>query len=431
MKRLKRLFQDRLILNFLHILSGDAFASLLSIFSISFITKGIGLEKYGFIVLVQGVVSLIDGLFNFQSWQGVIKFFPEVRDDENRLKSLIKFSYTLDMVTALITFLIILTSSSIIGRFYNFSREEINLLLVFAIYVIFNIQGTAIGILRSYNRFDYLRNQRVIVAIINFALLAGGYILKLEIPYFILVYLFTNLANSLLLNYFAMKELRRRKIFGIMKTKLHFNREFFKFTCLTNINSSLDIPVQYFDNLLVGKMLSLEQLGVYKICKTIAIALDKIGAPLYQTLYPYFCEKIVEKNYGDIFKRCLKISAILGVFCIFILSGMNIIGFSLLEKFFSQGLKNYSLEINIYLFMKSLATVTIIVHPLFLAMGYIKSETKIIFIANMIYLFILFLLIKKLALIGVILAYGIQVLLIVFMKGFVIFEKRDILKVSN
>ena len=110
---------------------------------------------------------------------------------------------------------------------------------------------------------------------------------------------------------------------------------------------------------------------------------------------------------------------------------MNIIGFSLLEKFFSQRLKNYSLEINIYLFMKSLATVTIIVHPLFLAMGFIKSETKIIFIANMIYLFVLFLLIKKLALIGVILAYGIQVLLIVFMKGFVIFEKRDILKVSN
>lgn len=51
-KKIKYLLTDRLIINFLHIFGGDAFASLLSIFSISFITKGIGLEKYGFIVLI-------------------------------------------------------------------------------------------------------------------------------------------------------------------------------------------------------------------------------------------------------------------------------------------------------------------------------------------------------------------------------------------
>ena len=92
MNRVKNILQDKLLKNFLNIFSGDALASLFSIISVSFITKGIGVEKYGYIVLIQGVVALIDGVFNFQSWQGVIKFFPQVREEKQKLKALIKFS---------------------------------------------------------------------------------------------------------------------------------------------------------------------------------------------------------------------------------------------------------------------------------------------------------------------------------------------------
>lgn len=425
-KKLKYLLSDKLLVNFLHLFGGDAFASILSIFSISFITKGIGLEKYGLITLIQGVVSLIDGIFNFQSWQGIIKFYPEVKEDEKKLKTLIKFSYFLDFSTAIIAFIVFFSLSTWIAKFYNFQSQEFYFLLVFSIYIIFNIQGTGLGILRSFNRFDYLRNQRMLVAIFNFLFLGLGFILKQDIFYFLLVYLFTNILNSLILNYFVFKELKRRKITEIFKEKLKFNKEFFKFTCLTNINSSLDIPVQYFDNLMIGKLLSLEQLAVYKLCKTLTVVLDRVATPLYQTLYPYFCERIVEKSYSEIFRKCIKISAILLMSCIFLVFVMNIIGFDILSNFFSKSLNKYKLELNLYLLMKSLATVFIFIHPLFLALGYIKRETKIVFIANFLYLAILFILIKKIGLIGVIIAYGIQVFLIVMMKGIVILKSLKI-----
>lgn len=425
-KKLKYLLSDKLLVNFLHLFGGDAFASILSIFSISFITKGIGLEKYGLITLIQGVVSLIDGIFNFQSWQGIIKFYPEVKEDEKKLKTLIKFSYFLDFSTAIIAFIVFFSLSTWIAKFYNFQSQEFYFLLVFSIYIIFNIQGTGLGILRSFNRFDYLRNQRMLVAIFNFLFLGLGFILKQDIFYFLLVYLFTNILNSLILNCFVFKELKRRKITGIFKEKLKFNKEFFKFTCLTNINSSLDIPVQYFDNLMIGKLLSLEQLAVYKLCKTLTVVLDRVATPLYQTLYPYFCERIVEKSYSEIFRKCIKISGMLLMSCIFLVFVMNIIGFDILSNFFSKSLNKYKLELNLYLLMKSLATVFIFIHPLFLALGYIKRETKIVFIANFLYLAILFILIKKIGLIGVIIAYGIQVFLIVMMKGIVILKSLKI-----
>ena len=212
-------------------------------------------------------------------------------------------------------------------------------------------------------------------------------------------------------------------ILDFFKAKFRFDREFFKFTCLTNINSSLDIPVQYFDNLLIGKMLSLEQLGIYKICKTIAIVLDKIGTPIYQTLYPYFCEMIRENKKREILKKFLVISSILSVICFCIIGSLNIFGFYLLERFFSQLVGDYKFQINLYLLMRSLGTIFIAIHPLFLALGYIKVETKIIFIANIIYIIALFQLINYFNLTGVIVAYGVQVSLILIMKSWYIFRR--------
>ena len=73
--------------------------------------------------------------------------------------------------------------------------------------------------------------------------------------------------------------------------------------------------------------------------------------------------------------------------------------------------------------MRSLGTIFIAIHPLFLALGYIKVETKIIFIANIIYIIALFQLINYFILTGVIVAYGVQVSLILIMKSWYIFRR--------
>ena len=196
MNRLKNLLEDKLVRNFLNVFSGDAIGSVLSIISISFITKGIGMEKYGFIVLIQGITSLVDGIFNFQSWQGFIKFFPAAKGKEEEMKKLIKFSYILDIVTAIIAFIILNSAGILIKKIYNFTPQEMFLLMIFSVYIIFNIQGTPIGILRSFDRFDMLRNQRVVTSIYNFIMLGAGFYFKLNLSYFVFVYLSSNILNS-------------------------------------------------------------------------------------------------------------------------------------------------------------------------------------------------------------------------------------------
>ena len=150
-----------------------------------------------------------------------------------------------------------------------------------------------------------------------------------------------------------------------------------------------------------------------------------MGTPIYQTLYPYFCETIARKDVKEVFRKFLKVSALLLGMCTLMVIGLNVVGFYLFSQFFSKLILNYKFEVNLYIVMKSLGTVFIAVHPLFLSLGYIKVETKIIFIANLIYMGILFPLIKNYGLSGVIGAYGVQVVLIVGMKMWYILSRKE------
>lgn len=226
MNRLKNLLQDKLVRNFLNMFSGDAIGSVLSIISISFITKRVGMEKYGFIVLIQGITSLIDGIFNFQSWQGFIKFFPAAKGKDEEVKKLIKFSYILDIVTALIAFIILNSAGVLIKKIYNFTPQEMFLLMIFSFYIIFNIQGTPIGILRSFDRFDMLRNQRVITSIYNFVMLGVGFYLKQDLEYFVFVYLSSNILNGILINIFAIIVLKKENFLDLFLKSLVLIKNF-------------------------------------------------------------------------------------------------------------------------------------------------------------------------------------------------------------
>lgn len=419
---MKSILKDRIFKSFLNLFSGDMVISVLSIISITFITRTLGVEKYGLLVLIQGICAMVDGLFNFQSWQGFIKFFPQRRDSKEELKKLIKFSYFQDIVTGIITLIIINLLGNLIGSFYEFSRENIFLLRIFSIYICFNIQGTPTGILRVYERFDLLRNQRILTGILNFILLFLGFYLKGTLGYFLLAYMGTYIFQSFLLNYFAYCQLKKHGLEKFYNISMGFNGEFFKFNCLTNINSSLDIPVQYLDNLLIGKFLSLEQLGIYKICKTVTLVLDKIGTPIYQIVYPFFCEQLEKGKRNIVYKRLGIITGILFSIIILGIGFLNIFGFEILSWIFKVDIYKFKGEINFYVLAKGLAVTFIGIHPLFLALGHIKKETVIILIANGIYLLVLWMTLEKYKLYGIIGAYMIQVLLIIILKSLIIFS---------
>lgn len=114
----------------------------------------------------------------------------------------------------------------LIKKIYNFTPQEMFLLTMFSLYIIFNIQGTPIGILRSFDRFDMLRNQRVVTSVYNFIMLGVGFYFKLDLFYFVFVYLSSNVLNGILINIFAMVILKKEGFLDLFLKNLLLIKNF-------------------------------------------------------------------------------------------------------------------------------------------------------------------------------------------------------------
>jgi O-antigen/teichoic acid export membrane protein len=78
------------------------------------------------------------------------------------------------------------------------------------------------------------------------------------------------------------------------------------------------------------------------------------------------------------------------------------------------------IPLSAFLFINTLSVSFIAVDPLFIAMGYVKQKTFIFALANTIYLVTLWLLAPSLGLIGLAIALGFQIILVVGLKILII-----------
>ena len=93
---IKKIKINNLMKNILVILSGDGFAAIISLLCISLTIKTIGMDENGKMLMAQTYCMLFNDIFNFQSFNSIIKFMPEyMTTNLNKMKQIIKYSYFL------------------------------------------------------------------------------------------------------------------------------------------------------------------------------------------------------------------------------------------------------------------------------------------------------------------------------------------------
>ena len=125
---LKKIFNVFFIL-----LKGNVVASLLGILVVSLVTKNISLELYGVIVMLQAYVMLIDQLFNFQSWQALIKYCSISIEKNNKemLLNYFQLGLILDFFGSIVGFIV---SLALFPLFLLFLPEGLGLSYSYVLY---------------------------------------------------------------------------------------------------------------------------------------------------------------------------------------------------------------------------------------------------------------------------------------------------------
>ncbi len=144
-------------------------------------------------ILAQQYMLVVNGLVNFQSWQGIIKYGSEaiVSQDDKRLAAIFKFGVVIDLISAVAGMVIAIILVPLVGKMLMWSDQLIVLSLVFSIEIIFRIEGTPKGVLRLLNKFHLTAKHSILVSAFRLLVICTLYIIgDVTLHQFVMIYVF-------------------------------------------------------------------------------------------------------------------------------------------------------------------------------------------------------------------------------------------------
>lgn len=395
-------------------LFGTTGAAFLDYVSLALTIRTLGVLDYGFFVLAQQYMTIIDNLANFQSWSAVIKFGSDARaaKDKERLLATIKSGYCVDIATALLGVFLAIILVPFVGNLLEWGEELKFAALVFSLTIISHIEGSSVGVLRLFDKFKWTAYQAICSSLFKLcALTIYVFVLKAPGGYlgFACVYVLSDIVKHLSLLIISLVFVSKR--FGlqnILGTPFHcLDREFFKFCLWSNLGSSVDVPVKYLDVYIV-ELVSIEMVGIYKAYKQVLQLFVTLTNPISVALMPQVAELVSHGNEERGYKVVQKIRNLILAILAPLFICMCFFSSPILDFLLGHGFGDNSL-LFLTLFLLSIVSISYVgLHPFFLALGKARETSMIAFTANAIYLCVAFVFVGTIGVWAVVLATAIQ-----------------------
>jgi O-antigen/teichoic acid export membrane protein len=418
----------RLLQNVGWLFSGNILATMLGLPETMIKARGLGVEKFGLLAVIIAYVTLIDQLASFRPWQALIKFGAESLKEERYADFIgqVKLSLLLDAIGAVSGTIIAEAGAYLLASWKGWSLETSSMAAVFSLSILFDFSGTPTGILRLLDRFKLQATQNVLTSLLALAGAIFVYLFGGGIWGFLIVMLITSIFGNLLLLVMAYMALRKRRLTGYWRAPIKEWKSFIRFSLWTYTSTTLDLPVKQLDIIIVSTVVSLEAAGIYKIIKQATQMLSLLADPVYQAIYPQFAAMIANYDKKGAVKYAIKIGTLLltvtGIPAILLATT----SFWWLGAVFGEGFASGAIPLSIFLLLKIISIAFVAIHPLFTAMGYVKYNTVILFFSDSAYLITAYLLGLRIGLIGLSIAYGFSLVIVVISKVAVIKNKGAI-----
>lgn len=291
-------FWAKLAKNVFTIVVGQGGASALNMLT-SFVSAGfLGVAGYGSLMIGQTYMQAIDSLLNFQSWQSVIRYgsISLEKRDERGLAACIKAAFLVDVISAVAGCVISFAIVGFVAGVLGWDSAASAAAVVFCFEILVHIEGAPTGLLRLFDRFNYVAIHAVVMAAVKLLFVAASMALfGNNVVVIACAYCAADIIKSLTLFFIAVHVARRRiGFFKIVKARLaDLPAGYISFTIWSNLDTSADAPIQYFDVFFLS-LLSSEVVGVFKFFRQLLSALSLLSRPVQQAIMPQLAELIAK-----------------------------------------------------------------------------------------------------------------------------------------
>lgn len=413
-------FWAKLAKNVFTIVVGQGGASALNMLT-SFVSAGfLGVAGYGSLMIGQTYMQAIDSLLNFQSWQSVIRYgsISLEKRDERGLAACIKAAFLVDVTSAVAGCVISFAIVGFVAGVLGWDSAATAAAVVFCFEILVHIEGAPTGLLRLFDRFNYVAIHAVVMAAVKLLFVAVSMVLfGNSVVVFACAYCAADIIKSMTLFFIAVHVARRRVgFFKIVKARLaDLPAGYISFTIWSNLDTSADAPIQYFDVFFLS-LLSSEVVGVFKFFRQLLSALSLLSRPVQQAIMPQLAELIAKGLNSRAYEVVRKIEKVVAkvvtpcaaIACLVVPPALAVFMDPLYGAYW-------------YLFatLAALVAASIVfsaIHPCFNAYGLTKQSTVITLISNVVYLVACYLLLGKLGVMAIPFAMALQYLLVISLK---------------
>lgn len=275
---------------------GKGAQGLVSLIALALAARHLGVETFGFFVLIHGMVFGCSQIIRFQTWQAVLKYGADALEhrDYKRLSRLIRFTFTLDVSSAVVGTGIMVGLAGPLARSFSLPADQIWLTQVYSLSIaLMLLTPTQLGVLRLFNRFDLVAIQTVIAPFLRFF---GTIILFFLVPeagliHYLAVWLLGTIVARQSMFIFARNVLREHGYAGWRFTPKNLlkppEKGIWTFITGHNIFRSLYVSREEIGLLMVGWLLGPAAAGIFKIAQKFAgVMIKPVEKFLVPALYP-------------------------------------------------------------------------------------------------------------------------------------------------
>lgn len=336
-----------------------------------FLGKQLGAESLGLISILKVIYGISDTLVQFGISQSIIA------RDENTKEELSSIFWT-NVAIGFSIFIGINLLSGLIARFYDQMELQRFILVLSIIFLIEPLDLIFRALLEKDLRFRTLEIGNLIRVISLFVFIVILVLLGLDVMGYIYALIISMVLSTIFYSIVFIKE-------KIWFPSFHFRikdiKEHYKFGFYVTAKSFLNFAGRNIDELIIGKFLGMEQLGVYYFAKRLVEnPAQFFTASLSKIVFPFFSR--LKSDIKSVKRYYLKISHLLAVLGIPFMVITCIVAPYLISTLFSNKWDAAIILIQIF---SIIAIIRILSSGLNTALFYSYNQPKLVFVIDLIF----------------------------------------------
>ena len=308
---------------------GNIGSALLAGGFILFIGRRLGVVEYGLYAVCVAAATVVFSLSEMRLQEVAIRFLADyrTRQDDVGAASFLKAAFLLDVLLRIGAFLLVVVLGSWINiHIAKSAGSTYYIVLAAAGFLLGRLGNTpALGVLRIGGRFDLHAQALLAEGVARFAIYAALDMLSgPSVQSALLAALAASVCSNAMVQVGAARLVRSWKL-PLMTAPLAAIRpraaELLRFAGSSYSISLFDVVVRELDTLIVALFLTLADVGIYRMSKSIAQLLWRAGDPVFLVVMPEFAKLWSEGRRAELKHLVSRIATLLTILAASLLAG--------------------------------------------------------------------------------------------------------------